>query len=557
VGRIDRNLVLTKEVIHEEQVKDALCEQYRQNDDFWLDGDSVLYKKGASGQLHIVIPSSLVLTVLESYHELPFTAHQGVERTVEFIRKKYWWESLVSDVKEYIRKCEACAKRKTGHKMTAPLGDRLEAREFLDIVSLDIVGPLPITEKGNRYLLTFIDHFTRFCDAIPIARQDTETIAREFVMKIITQFGVPKKLLTDRGANFTSVLIQETCKLLKIQKLQTSSYHPQANGLCERMHKLLIDMLSHFVRKDARNWDEYVPYAVMAYRAMPHCSTKYSPYYLVFGRDMRLPIEGDWRPSTNLDETDQDCYEEHVRRLALRLHEANTVAGQNSKLSYQAAKQYYDRRTKLEQFKKGDLVYLHDPIYKRGRAKKFSYQFKGPFKIESKVSPLIYRVCTGEGIFTVVHINRLKRAYGQKPDDSLLTTSSAVAKDSRMAREGGNQSRTPEDEDGTRGTNLEVRTNLQIDSSSDDSAGATDVSSQGDPEGQPESTHSQRKLRNDSSLKDITYQLRSRTIDKRDNEPLSRKPSEDTSADQPTQQLDFDDHLLSQPTHSYNLRKRV
>jgi transposase InsO family protein len=75
-----------------------------------------------------------------------------------------------------------------------------------------------------------VDHFTRFCEAIPIAKQDTETIAREFVTKIITQFGAPKKLLTDRGANFTSALIKETCKLLKIQKLQTSSYNPQANG---------------------------------------------------------------------------------------------------------------------------------------------------------------------------------------------------------------------------------------------------------------------------------------------------------------------------------------
>ncbi len=104
--------------------------------------------------------------------------------------------------------------------------------------------------------------------------------------KIVTQFGVPKNLLTDRGANFTSALIKEMCKLLKIKKLQTSSYNPPANGVCERMHKLVIDTLSHFVRKDAKNWDEYVPYVVMAYRAMPHCPTKYSPCYLLFGRDI-------------------------------------------------------------------------------------------------------------------------------------------------------------------------------------------------------------------------------------------------------------------------------
>ena len=69
------------------------------------------------------------------------------------------------------------------------------------------------------------------------------------------------------------------------------------------MHKLLIDMLSHFVRKDAKNWDEYVPYAVMAYRAMPHSTTRYSPYYLVYGREMRLPIEDDWKPSRSNVET--------------------------------------------------------------------------------------------------------------------------------------------------------------------------------------------------------------------------------------------------------------
>ena len=168
------------------------------------------------------------------------------------------------------------------------------------------------SEIKNKYLLTFVDHYTRFCDAIPIARQDTETIAREFVTRIITQLGVPKRLLTDRGANVTSGLIRETCKLLRIQKLQTSSYSPQANVNCERMHKLLIDMLSHFVRKDAKNWDKYVPYAVMAYRAMPHCSTKYSPYYLVFGREMRLPFEDDWKPHLGNKEVEEDDYERHV-----------------------------------------------------------------------------------------------------------------------------------------------------------------------------------------------------------------------------------------------------
>ena len=196
----------------------------------------VLYRQGPKEQSRVVIPLALVHTVLIHYHELPFTAHQGVSRTVEFISRKYWWETIRNDVFDFIKMCGACAKRKTGHRVTAPLGVALVAREFLDVVSLDVVGPLPVTERENKFLLTFVDHFTRVCDAIPIAKQDTKTIAREFVMRIITQFGVPKKLLTDRGANFTSALIKETCTLLKIQKLQTSSCNPEANGICGRMH---------------------------------------------------------------------------------------------------------------------------------------------------------------------------------------------------------------------------------------------------------------------------------------------------------------------------------
>lgn len=184
---------------------------------------------------------------------------------MEFVGKKYWWETLRSNVSEYIKKFNACTKRKTWHRVVASLGDALLAHEFLDVVSLNIVGPLSVTKRGNKYMLTFIDHFTRSCEAIPIAKQNTEIIPREFVTRIITQFGVPKKLLTDRGANFTFALIKERCKLLKIQKLQRSSYHPQANGVCEKMHKLLIHMLPHFVRNDVGNWDEYILYAIMAY----------------------------------------------------------------------------------------------------------------------------------------------------------------------------------------------------------------------------------------------------------------------------------------------------
>jgi len=158
-------------------------------------------------------------------------------------------------------------------------------------------------------------------------------------------------------------------------------------------------MISHFVRKDAKNWDEYIPYAVMAYRAM------------------RLPIEDDWRPSFSDVIVEENEYEKHVERLADRLREADKVAVQQCRMSHETAKRYYNRQTKLESFKKGDFVYVRDRIYKRGRAKKFSSQYKGSYEIETKVSALIYKVRLLDGTFATVHINRLKKAHDQEQKD--------------------------------------------------------------------------------------------------------------------------------------------
>ena len=116
----------------------------------------------------------------------------------------------------------------------------------------------------------------------------------------------------------------------------------------------------------------------------------------------------------------EDDYGNHVRTLAERLREANKVASQQSKLSHKTAKRYYDRQTKLSKFKIGDLVYVHDPTYKRGKAKKFSYQYKGPFEIVHRISPLIYKVKLTDGTCIVVHINRLKKAYSQERNNESI-----------------------------------------------------------------------------------------------------------------------------------------
>jgi len=168
INRIEKDLNLSREVIREEQVKDDVCMKYKHYEQFWTDEDGILYYQKPKGQPRVVIPKTLAYTGLTCSHELPFTAQQGVNRTVEFISRKYWWETLRYDVTKFIKECEDCAKRKTGNKVKARLGEAFVATEFLHVISLDILGPLTVTERGNKYLLRFVDHFTRFCEAIPL-----------------------------------------------------------------------------------------------------------------------------------------------------------------------------------------------------------------------------------------------------------------------------------------------------------------------------------------------------------------------------------------------------
>ena len=125
------------------------CQRYKGYENFWTDEEGVLYRQGPNEQPRIVIPIALFPTVLTNYHELPFTTHQGVSRTVRY--KKYWWDTLREDVSTFIKKCDVCAKRKTGRRVIAPLGESIVAQEFLDVV-----GPFSVTNRGNKYLLLII-----------------------------------------------------------------------------------------------------------------------------------------------------------------------------------------------------------------------------------------------------------------------------------------------------------------------------------------------------------------------------------------------------------------
>ena len=157
-------------------------------------------------------------------------------------------------------------------------------------IAVDVLT-MPLTSRGNRYIVVFIDYFTKWAEAFAVPDQQAHTIARLLVASIVCQHGVPEELLSDRGSNFVSELIMEMCSILRIKKLNTSGYHPQTDVLVEKFNSTLLAIMSKCTDGKTLEWDQQLPTLLFAYRSMAQESTKESPFFLLYGCDPRLPTE--------------------------------------------------------------------------------------------------------------------------------------------------------------------------------------------------------------------------------------------------------------------------
>jgi len=292
---------------------------------FVISTDGLLYKGDKLIEAKLVVPEMLIRPIVQMHHDTVFAGHQGIKRTRDLLKLHYYWPNMNRDVENYVKQCESCSKFKVGKNPTAPLGELPETSYLFELTSLDICEPYLETKRGNRYLLTFIDHFSQYPEAIPLARQDAPTVARALVTEIFSRLGCPRTIASDRGTNFMSELFQEMCKLMQVKRINLTSFNPQMQGKVEKFHLGLNQSMSHYVNKYGDDWDEFVNYALMARHAVPHSTTRYSPFYLLYGREMRLQAEDDLTAEkfVTVDGVSrQDLVQHHLDTLANRLKEA-------------------------------------------------------------------------------------------------------------------------------------------------------------------------------------------------------------------------------------------
>lgn len=228
-----------------------------------------------------------------------------------------------------------------------------------------------------------MDHLTKWVEAFPMSDQWADTIARLFVEHVVCRHGVPEQLLSDRGTNFLSDLIRGVCDILGVEKINTSGYHPQTDSLVEKFNSTLVSMIAKCCETKERDWDEHLPYLLFAYRTMMQESTQESPFYLVYGRDPRLPTETGLTmpaPTYMVDAAD------YRQELVAKLSTAWATAKENIQGAQDTQKVQYDRKAGKSGIKVGDRVMVFMSSSVQGKERKLARPYHGPYRV-LKVTP--------------------------------------------------------------------------------------------------------------------------------------------------------------------------
>lgn len=267
-------------------------------------------------------------------------------------------------------------------------------------MSMDIVGPLPVTKAGNESILTIQDSLTKYSLDISLPNQQASTIADAFVKKFICIFGSPKGVLTDQGTDFLSNLLRRLAKCFCIRKFRTTAFHPQSNGSLERSHHVLAEYLKQFVTKNAE-WDDWLKLAPFSYNTSVPEGTKCTPYELVSGRLARQPSSDPPLPHERLE-----IYGDCLMNLVTKLHDIQSLARKNLIGAKEKFKFYYDKKINPQNFKVGNNVF----ILKGARTNKLDDQYTGPHEVLEILGKGNVRIRVKKSS-KVVQINRIRLGF--------------------------------------------------------------------------------------------------------------------------------------------------
>ena len=364
----------------------------------------------------VVLPRELRHRVMKVAHDSLMSGHQGCKKTKDRVWSQFWWPGFSDDVVRYCRSCDICQRTVEKGKIgKVPLGKMPLIETPFERTAVDLIGPIhPPSERGHRYILTVVDYATRYPEAVPLKDIEAETVA-EALVGICTRVGLPKEILSDRGSQFMSKVMKEMCRLLSVDQIFTSPYHPMCNGLVEKFNGTLKNMLKKMCSEKPRDWDRYIAALLFAYREVKKQeSLCFSPFELIYGRTVRGPISvmKELMTSEKVEPDVKTTYE-YVLDLKDRLQETCELAQRELSKAQSKQQKYYNRKAKARSFQIGDKVLVLLPT----NLNKLLLQWQGPYEVIEKVRENDYKLQL-ESRTNVYHANMLKKYYERQNECS-------------------------------------------------------------------------------------------------------------------------------------------
>jgi ribonuclease HI len=339
-----------------------------QTNDFVIEDGVVFYidrKRDQSECKRIYVPEGSRYYLLNIAHDNPaYGGHLGIKKTYRKL-SRFWWPHMHRQIEEYVT-CDSCQRYKEPKGLPPGYMHNIPVSRVFQHLHLDMIGPVGATQQGNAYIITATDAYTKWAIARPVKNIKTSEVLRFLNDYVLAIHGAPEVIITDRGSQFTSKEWKDVMDECKLKHNLTCAYHPQANGIDERVNGTIVRILRHYVDKYHSDWDEKVRWAVYLYNTTVHESTGFSPYQLLYGLDPRSPLREGQSQADNMQNVQQT--REEIRRKANEL----------LKLAQATQKAYYDRNHRQFELKVGDLVLTREHTVPTELNKKFYAKWDGP-----------------------------------------------------------------------------------------------------------------------------------------------------------------------------------
>ncbi len=321
-----------------------------------------------------IVPEALQKPVIKLYHDY---AHVSAPKTQQLIQKNSWWPQMASDIQRWCDTCIVCATINQGKPGRTKLCRPEPPKGPWELLQLDFIGPLPSAKEGYRYCLVIIDKFSKWVEAIPTRNNSANTVARVVANQILPLWGAPIQIESDQGTHFTGQVMKQICQMLNIKQRFHIPYRPQSSGMVERANRTIKESISKQVAQHKNQWIDALPTVLTILRATPSKATGISPFELMTGRVMKLPIDPEIAPADLgplVVATQQSVLKQLRERLEV-LHARAALKQQQSDLTNDT--QF--NPTSEVKFSEGDMVMVR-VFVKQGA---FTPRWHGPYEVKA------------------------------------------------------------------------------------------------------------------------------------------------------------------------------